>query len=86
MVLDIIPLNPVARSPEADFMNENVTHWNVMIRNLTTGNPNELCLMDVESTLRMADHGALTRDGKIFNIQSGIQWINDAFQTRRDGS
>ena len=63
-------------------MNGNVTQWNVMIRNLITGNPNELRLMDVESKLRMVDIGALKKDGRHFNTQPGIQWINDAFQTR----
>ena len=53
-----------------------------MIRNLTTGNHNELRLMDVANTLRMVDHGALTKDGIHFNTRPGIQWINDAFQTR----
>ena len=62
-------------------MNGNITQWNVMIRNLTTGNPNELRLMDVENTLRMVDHGALTKDGIHPNYQPGIQRINDSFQT-----
>ena len=38
--------------------------------------------MDVGSTLRMMDHGALTRDGIQFNTQQGILWMNEAFQTR----
>ena len=46
---------------------------------LPTENPNELRLMDVESTLSMVDHGALRRDGIDFNTQPGIKWINDAF-------
>ena len=53
-----------------------------MIRNMTTGNPNELRLMDVENTLRMIDNGALTKDGIHFNTQPGLQWINGPFQTR----
>ena len=53
-----------------------------MIRNLTTGNRNELRLMDVENKLRMVDHDALTKDGIHFNTQPGIQWLNGAFQTR----
>ena len=56
----------------ADYMNGNVTKWNAMIRNLTAENPNELRLMDVESALRMVDHGALTRDGIHFNTQPEI--------------
>ena len=58
VVLCTIPLNPDAESPVVDFMKGNVTQSNVMIRNLTTGNPNELRLTDVENTLRMVDHGA----------------------------
>ena len=53
-----------------------------MVRNLTAENPSELRLMDVESALKMVDHGALTRDGIHFNTQPGIQWMDDAFQTR----
>ena len=82
VVLCTNSLNPDAGSPVVDFMNRNVTQWNVMIRNLTTGNPNELRLMEVENTLRMVDHGALTKDGIHFNTQPGVQWIDDAFQTR----
>ena len=82
VVLYTIPINPDAGSPVADFMNGNVTQWNVMIRNLTRGNPNELSLVEVENTLRMVDHGALTKDGIHLNTQPRIQWINDAFQTR----
>ena len=81
VVLCTIPHNPEAGSPVADFMNGNITQWNVMIRNLTTGNPNELRLMDVEKTLRMVDHGALTEDGIHFNTQPGKQWINDDANT-----
>ena len=44
--------------------------------------PNELRLMDLENALRMVDHRALARDMINFNTQRGIQWINDAFQTR----
>ena len=73
LVLCTIPLNADAGSPVANFMKRNVTQWKVMIKNLTTGNPNELRLMDV---------GALTKYGIHFKTQSGIQWINDTFQTR----
>ena len=38
--------------------------------------------MDVESALRMVDHGALTRDGIHFNTQPGKHWMNDAFQAK----
>ena len=82
MVLCTIPFNPDAGSLVADFMNGNVTQWNMMIRNLTAENPNELRLMDVQNALRMVDHSALTRDGIHFNTQQGIEWINDPFQTR----
>ena len=82
MVLCTIPLNPDAGSPVADYMNGNVTQWNVMIRNLTAESPNELRLMDVKNSLRRVDHGALTRNGIHFNTQPGKQWINDAVQTR----
>ena len=60
-VLCTIPLNPDAGLPVADYMNGNVTKRNVMTRNLTAVNANELRLMDVESALRRVDHGALTR-------------------------
>ena len=73
VVLCTIPLYPDAGSPVADFMNGNVTQWNEMIRNLTTGNPNEFHLLDVENTLRMVDHGVLTKDGIHFNTQPGVQ-------------
>ena len=82
VVLCTIPLNPDAGSTVADFVNGNVTQWTVMIRNLTTENPNELRLMDVKNTLRIVDHGALTNHGIHFNTQPEIQWINDAFQRR----
>ena len=77
-----IPLNSDAGSSVADIMNGNLTQWNVMIRNMTTEDPNELRLMDAESALRMVNHSALMRDVIHFNTQPGIQWINDAFQTR----
>ena len=38
--------------------------------------------MDLENTLRLTDHVALTRDGIHFNTLQGRRWINDAFQTR----
>ena len=38
--------------------------------------------MDLENTLRMTDHLALTRDGIHFNNPQGRRWINDVFQTR----
>ena len=53
-----------------------------MNTNLTAENPNELWLMDVENALRMVDHGSLRRDGFYFNIEPGIQRINDAFQKK----
>ena len=74
VVLCTIPLNPDAGSPVADFMKGNVTQWNVMIRNLTTGNPNELRLMDVESTLRMADHGALTKQKMVYILIPSLEY------------
>ena len=77
-----IPLNPDAGSPIADFMNGNATQCYTMIRNLIADNPSKLRLMDVETALRRVDHSALTRDGIHFNTQQGIQWINDAFQTK----
>ena len=47
----------------ADFMIGNATRWNDMARNLVRSNPSELRLMDLESTLGMTDHLALTRVG-----------------------
>ena len=38
--------------------------------------------MDIENSLRMVDHSALTRDGLHFNNQQGRKRINDAFQTK----
>ena len=38
--------------------------------------------MDLENTLRMTDHLALTRDGIYFNTQQGRRWINHVFQTK----
>ena len=77
VVLCTIPQNPVA-----DFMNGNVTRWNDMTRNLVRSNSSELRLMDLENTLRMTDHLALTRDGKRFNTAQGRRWINDVFKTK----
>ena len=77
-----IPQNPEVGTPVADFMNGNVTRWNEMIRRLIRSNPGELRHMDLENTLRMTDHLALTRDGIHFNLLQGRRWINDAFQTR----
>ena len=37
--------------------------------------------MDLEITLCMTDHLALTRDGLHFSTLHGRRWINDAFQT-----
>ena len=82
VVLFTIPVNPDAESPVAGSMNGNVTQWNVMIKNLTTGNLNELRLMDVDSTLRMSDNGSLKKNGIHFITQPGIQWKNDPFQTK----
>ena len=53
-----------------------------MIRSLVRNNPGELRLLDLENTLRMIDHIALTRDGIHFNTQRGIHWVNDVFQTQ----
>ena len=36
----------------------------------------------VENALKMVDDSALTKNGLHFNTQQGIQWINDAFQTK----
>ena len=56
--------------------------WNEMVRNLIRSNPGELRLLDLENTLLMPDHLALTRDGIHFNTLQVRRWINDAFQTR----
>ena len=69
-------------TPVADFMNGNVTQWNDMTRSLVRSNPSELRLMDLENTLRMTDHLALTRDGIHLNTLQGRRWINDVFQTK----
>ena len=53
-----------------------------MIRNLVRNNPGELRLLDLENTLRMIDHIALTRYGIHFNTQRGRHWVNDVFQTQ----
>ena len=53
-----------------------------MIRNLIRSNPGKLRLMDLENTLRMTDHLALTRDDIHFNNLNGWRWINDAFRTK----
>ena len=82
VLLCTIPQNSEVGAPLADFMNGNVTRWNEMVRNLITSNPGELRLMDLENTLRMTDHLALTRDGIHLNTLQGRRWINDAFQTR----
>ena len=82
VVLCSIPQNPDVGTPVADFLNGNVTRWNEMIRNLVRSNPGELRLMDLEITLRMTDHLALTRDGIHFKKLQGRRWINDVFQTR----
>ena len=66
----------------ADFMNGNVTRWNEMIRNLIRSNPGEIRLVDLENTLRMTGHLALTRGGVRFNTLQGRRWINYDFQTR----
>ena len=82
VALCTIPLNPDAGSPIADFMNGNLICWNTMVRNLIADIPNELRLMDVQNALKMVDHSALTKNGKLFKAQQGIQWENDAFQTK----
>ena len=82
VVLCTIPQNPLVGTTVADFMNGNVTRWNEMIRNLVRNNPGELRLLDLENTLRMIDHIALTRDGIHFNTQRGRHWVNDVFQTQ----
>ena len=71
VVLCTIPQNPLMGTTVADFMNGNVTRWNEMIRNLVRNNPGELRLLDLENTLRMIDHVALTKDGIHFNTQEG---------------
>ena len=82
VVLCTIPQNPLMGTTVADFMNGNVTRWNEMIRNLVRNNPGELRLLDIENTLRMIDHVALTKDGIHFNTQRGRHWMNDIFQTQ----
>ena len=82
VVLCTIPQNPLMGTTVADFMNGNVTRWNEMIRNLVRNNPGELRLLDLENTLRMIDHVALTKDGIYFNTQRGRHWMNDVFQTQ----
>ena len=82
VVLCTIPQNPLMGTTMADFMNGNVTRWNEMIRNLVRNNPGELRLLDLENTLRMIDHVALTKDGIHFNTQRGRHWMNDVFQTQ----
>ena len=82
VVLCMIPQKPEVGTPVTHIMNGNVTRWNGMVRNLITSNPCELRLMDLENTLRMTDHLALTRDGMHFNTLQRRRWTNDAFQTR----
>ena len=80
VVLCTIPQNLEMGTPVADFLNDIVTQWNEMTRSLVRSNPGELRLMDLENTLRMIDHLALTRDEIHFNTQQGRRWINDVFQ------
>ena len=82
VVLCKIPQNPEVGTPVADFMNGNMIRWKEMIRSLIRSNPGELRFMDLENTLRMTDHLALTRDGIQFNTLQGRRLIIDAFQTR----
>ena len=82
VVLCTIPQNPLMGTTVVNFMNGNVTRWKEMIRNLVRSNPGELRLLDLENTLRMIDHIALTRDGIHFNTQRGRHWMNDVFQTQ----
>ena len=65
-------------------MNGDVTRWNDMTRNLVTSNRSDLRLMDLENTLRMIDHLALTRDEIHFNAAQGRRWTNDVFQTKNE--
>ena len=82
VVLCTIPQNLEVGTPVADFMNGNVTRWNDLTRSLVRSNPSELRLLDLEITLRMTDHLALTRDGIHFNTLPGRRRINDVFQTQ----
>ena len=82
VVLCTIPQNPEVGTPVADFMKGNVTEWNDMTRSLVRSNPSELRLMDLENTLRVADHLTLTRYGIQLDTQQGRRWINDVFQTK----
>ena len=63
VVLCTIPQNSGVGTPAADILNDNVTRCYEMIRSLISSNPGELRLMDLENTLRMTNHLALTRDG-----------------------
>ena len=72
----------VMGTPVANFMKGNVARWNEIIRNLVRSNPGELRRMDLQITLRMTDHLALTRDGLHFITLHGRRWIDDAFQTK----
>ena len=82
VVLCTTPQIPMVGTLVVDFMNGNVTRWNEMTRGLVRNNPGELRLMDLEKSLRMIDHVALTRDGMYFNTQQERRWINDVFQTQ----
>ena len=62
VVLFTVSQNQDVGIPVFNFMNGSVARWNEMIRNLVRSIPDELRLMDRESTLRMTDHLALIRE------------------------
>ena len=81
VVLCNFPQNPEVGTLMANFKKSTVNRLNEneMIRSLGRSNPGELRLMDLENTLRLTDHLALTRDGIHFNTLQGRRWINDVF-------
>ena len=59
-------------------MNGNKARWNEMIRNLVRSNPGELQLMDLDNTLRMTEHLALT---EMLSILKPINELEEELRT-----
>ena len=62
VVFCTVQQNPEVGTAVANFLKGNVAGLNEMIPNLVSSNPGELQLMDLENTLRITGHLALTRD------------------------
>ena len=79
-----VPMSTKTLTSAGRRLNEGVSRWNNIVRNLASPNAGRMILMDIEHELRAMDQVRLTTDGNNFDRIEGQAWMNRVFQERLD--